>query len=84
MIRYLREEREKLKNHQVRSQLVKSQRVKNQPAKRRVMMMILMLNQFWKSAAAVTASAQMNLPKDIHSAFASQSNAELHSLELLH
>jgi len=84
MTPYLKEEKERLKHQRASlSQLAKNQRVKNQRVKlpRPIPVMTLMLSQFLRNAAAVTVFALMNLPKDIHSAFASQLNAELHSLE---
>jgi hypothetical protein len=60
----------------------KSQKARRPKAKR-ALMKTLMLNQFQKNAAAVIACALTNSPKVIHSAFASQLNAVLLSLESL-
>jgi len=85
MIPCLRVEKLTLRSQLVRNQRAKNQRVRNQPVKnQKRTLMIHMLNQFWRNAAAVIASAQMNSHKVTHSASASQLSAVQCSLVFLH
>jgi hypothetical protein len=77
-----------LKNQPPRNQLPLNQRLPQLPKKSHQerttpMTMTHMLLQSWNHAAAVNASAQMNLLRTLHAADASQSNVELLLLDSL-